>query len=134
MLMLDWPIPSSLSLPLPLLPVLVLMGNRATKMQRLMKPTPEQVELIANALCDLADVKALTFYDYYPIVELRCDDGRVYSMHSLPGRVAGITTFYHHHHHHPEGAYWRETQTNQSSRIRLIDPTPDSTDSHDHYV
>lgn len=91
----------------------------SVKLRRLMKPTPDQVEVIVNALCDLADVKALSFYDYYLIVELEYTD-RTYQPNSLPGRVAGLTTFYH----HSEEPYWRGC-TNQA-RVRIIDPKLDA--------
>lgn len=89
------------------------------KLRRLTRPAPEDIVLIANALVSVADVKALNFYDYSLIVELR-HDGRTYARHSLPGTVAGMLTFYH----HSQQSYWKDCTT--QARQRRINPNQGS--------
>lgn len=74
------------------------------RVQRWVKPTPDQLEIIPNTLCDLADVKTLTFIDVFLMVELRADNERTYKDYSLPREVAGIITFYH----HSNEPYWKD--------------------------
>lgn len=66
----------------------------SVRIPRLTKAKPQEVESILEALSEFADFKALDFVDFYLFVELRGNQ-RPYGIHSLPGRVAGLTTTYH---------------------------------------
>lgn len=85
-------------------------------------PTRQQREHIIKALHTLVSVKRINFFWPYIIAELYVD-GRVYRKHTLPGKVAGCTTFYH----HKEASYWHDM--NPRTRERLIDPGSGAQDS-----
>ncbi|MCJ1462977.1 hypothetical protein MMC07_001581 [Pseudocyphellaria aurata] len=78
-------------------------------------PTYNQQEDILRALHTCMNLKAVNFVWPYIVVELHVDE-RVYTKHSLPGRVAGCTTVYH----RSEIAFWQDMEPRP--RDRLINP------------
>lgn len=78
-------------------------------------PTRQQREHIIQALYSIVSIKRVSFFWPYIIAELHVDD-RVYGRHTLPGKVAGCSTFYH----HSETSFWHDMTLR--TRERLIDP------------
>ena len=85
------------------------------RVQRWTEPNDEQVKEITAALMSFVVIKAINFTGVFIHVELN-QDGRKYERHSLPGRVAGISTLYH---MGPED-FWSDMSDHALSR--LFDP------------
>lgn len=85
---------------------------RPLKIPRWRLPTAYQRETVADCVCSLVNVAAITFYSGMLHVEIQ-QDGREYSARSLPPHIGGITVFYH----HQSKSYWGNLESQTIERV-----------------
>lgn len=84
--------------------------------EKLLLPSKDKMLAILSVLSSRANIRRAYFLPYQFVVELVYGDNRMYQRGSLPGRVAGITTFYH----HSPNSFLCEMRSQASER--LLDP------------
>ncbi|KAJ5937064.1 hypothetical protein N7466_003514 [Penicillium verhagenii] len=82
-------------------------------------PTTTQMMMVLEAMSEVANVVAATFFPSWTVFELETSDNRSYGLSSLPGVVAGHTALYHHK------ATPFLPPLRSPTRPRLVVPNPD---------